>query len=173
MTVDTIETERLLLRPIRADDFEDWARCFADPAVNRHLLGKPMERWEAWRNMATVIGHWSLRGYGFFSVAEKATGRWVGRVGPWFPEGWPGQEVGWTIAPWAQRKGYAAESGLACVRYAFEHLGWPEVIHIIRPGNEGSIRTAERIGSRLLRSVDDLMGLGPVLVYGQRQTTGA
>ena len=49
--------------------------------------------------MALAIGHWAIRGYGFFSVEHRATGAWVGRVGPWYPEGWPAPEVGWTLSP--------------------------------------------------------------------------
>jgi RimJ/RimL family protein N-acetyltransferase len=93
-----IETERLILReidPVR--DFESWAKTLADERTVRYLDGKVLDRALAWRNMAAIIGHWEIRGYGFFSVEEKATGEWVGRVGPWYPEGWPEPEIGWTI----------------------------------------------------------------------------
>ena len=63
----------------------------------RYTVGKVMNRAEAWRSMASVIGHWHIRGYGFFSVENKETGEWVGRVGPWYPLGWPAPEIGWTI----------------------------------------------------------------------------
>ena len=85
-----IETERLILREIDPErDFEAWARSMADENTVRYLGTRPMSRAEAWRSMAHVIGHWKIRGYGFFSLESKATGEWVGRVGPWNPEGWP------------------------------------------------------------------------------------
>ena len=95
-----IETERLILRPIDPErDFEGWAKSMASEDTVRYLDGRVLDRAMAWRHMAAIIGHWQIRGYGFFSVEEKSTGDWVGRVGPWYPEGWPEPEVGWTISP--------------------------------------------------------------------------
>ena len=48
------------------------------------LDGKVLDRALAWRNMAAIIGHWEIRGYGFFSVESRETGEWLGRVGPWY-----------------------------------------------------------------------------------------
>ena len=103
-----IETERLILRPIDPErDFDAWARSMADPVAVRYIGGKVLDRAQAWRHMASIIGHWQIRGYGFFSVENRETSEWVGRVGPWYPEGWPEPEVGWTILPEHWGKGYA------------------------------------------------------------------
>jgi RimJ/RimL family protein N-acetyltransferase len=86
-----------------------------------------------------------------FSVIEKATGRWIGRMGPWQPEGWPGTEVGWSLVREAWGKGYATEGATACIDWAFDHLGWTEVIHCIAPENTASQAVARRLGSTYLR----------------------
>jgi RimJ/RimL family protein N-acetyltransferase len=86
-----------------------------------------------------------------FSVLERDTGRWVGRVGPLHPEGWPGDEVGWGIVRDAWGRGYATEAAAAAVEWAFDALGWTEVIHCIDEGNTASERVAEHLGSRRLR----------------------
>ena len=91
------------------------ARAMADEATVRYLGVEPMNRQQAWRSMAAIMGHWEIRGYGFFSLESKETGEWVGRVGPWNPEGWPAPEVGWTISPDHLRKGYATEAAFASV----------------------------------------------------------
>ena len=115
-----IETPRLILRTIDpARDFEGWARLMADERSVQFIGGKVMDRALAWRNMAAVIGHWQMRGFGFFSVEDKATGEWVGRVGPWYPEGWPAPEIGWSIRRDHWGKGYATEAGRASIEYAF------------------------------------------------------
>ena len=89
-----LETDRLILRKIDPErDFDAWAESMADEGTVRYLGTKPMSRAESWRNMAQVIGHWAIRGYGFFSLESKETGEWVGRVGPWNPEGWPAPEA--------------------------------------------------------------------------------
>jgi RimJ/RimL family protein N-acetyltransferase len=171
-----IETERLILRPIDPErDFEPWAGAMADANTVRYLGVKPMNRAEAWRSMALVIGHWTIRGYGFFSVEHKGTGAWVGRVGPWFPHGWPAPEVGWTIAPGHLGQGYATEAARAAVAYAFGTLGWPQVIHVIMEGNAPSIAVASKIGSTLVKRQKGVPGVTevPVLIYGQAAGGGA
>lgn len=146
----TLETARLILRPPTSEDFEAFAAFSADPVAAR-FLGGVQTRSAAWRALATLTGAWSLRGYSMFSFIEKETGRWVGRGGPWFPEGWPGQEVGWGVAPHAQRQGYAREAATAAIDWAFDELGWTEVIHCIDPLNLPSIAVARGLGSSVVR----------------------
>jgi RimJ/RimL family protein N-acetyltransferase len=92
-----------------------------------------------------------MQGFSFFTVVEKATGQWVGRVGPWQPEGWPGTEVGWSLGGAFHGKGYATEAATAAIDWAFDHLGWTEVIHCIDPANLASQAVAARLGSTILR----------------------
>jgi len=165
-----IETERLILRPVDPDrDFEPWAKAMADENTVRYLGTKPMNRAESWRSMAMAIGHWAIRGYGFFSLEHRVTGEWVGRVGPWYPEGWPAPEVGWTISPDHVGRGYATEAALASLRYAFDTLGWKQVIHVIMEGNEASMAVARKIGSTLVREQQGVPGVTDqkVFIYGQ------
>ncbi len=171
-----LETERLILRPIQAErDFEPWARAMADANIVRYLGTPPLSRAMAWRNMAMVMGHWTFRGYGFFSLESKATGEWIGRVGPWFPEGWPAPEIGWTISPDHLRQGYAIEAARASLDYVFNTLGWQEVIHVILPGNAASIAVAEKLGSVLMREQHGLPGIidDTVLIYGQKNRSNS
>jgi len=108
-------------------------------------------------------------GYSLFTVVEKSTARWIGRVGPWVPEGWPGPEVGWGLIPEVQGKGYAVEAAARTIDWAFDDLGWTEVVHCIDPDNLASQRVAERLGStnrgpgRLPPPIDHY----PVDVWGQ------
>lgn len=141
-----IETERLLLRPPCADDFDGFARLMGDAATAR-FIGGVQPRSVAWRSFLTYAGAWMVQGFGMFSVLEKDTGRWLGQVGPWHPEGWPGTEVGWGMLAAAQGSGYATEAALASIDYAFNTLGWNEVVHIIHPDNQPSMAVATRVGS--------------------------
>ena len=142
----TLETERLILRPPVESDLDGWAEFQGDPEVMRHIGGAG-PRAVAWRAMATMTGSWALKGFGMFSVIEKASGRCLGRLGPWMPEGWPGTEVGWGLVRQAQGRGYAFEGSTAAIHWAFDHLGWTEVIHTIAPENTASIALARRLGS--------------------------
>jgi RimJ/RimL family protein N-acetyltransferase len=151
--VPILETERLILRAPAAEDFDAWAAFAADAEIMRHL-GGVQPRAVAWRGLCQVAGAWSIRGFSMFSVIEKSTGRWVGRLGPWQPEEWPGTEVGWGLSRDAWGKGYATEGASACMDYVFDVLGWSETIHTIEPANVGSQAVARRLGSTLLGPVD-------------------
>jgi RimJ/RimL family protein N-acetyltransferase len=162
--VPTLETSRLILRAFRAADWAPYARMSADPDVMRFIgTGGPISANDAWRSMASMLGHWSLKGYGMWAVEVKETGEFAGRVGFLDPPGWPGFEVGWVLARECWGRGYATEAASFALRYAFETLGRDRVISLIRPGNDRSIKVAERIGETLAGEVE-LLG-GPCLVY--------
>lgn len=146
-----LETERLLLRTPQPGDFEDVATMLADPVCMMHL-GGVQPRSTAWRTFCTMLGGWVMLGFGMFSVIEKSSGRWVGRIGPIHPEGWPGPEVGWAVITDVQGKGYAFEAAKASIDHVFDDLGWTEVIHCIEDSNLRSAALARRLGSEPLRT---------------------
>src|SRR5678816_440688 len=98
LEIPIIETERLRLVPLAERHFEAYASMLADPTSTRYVGdGEPMDRMNAWRSMAMLIGHWALRGYGMWAVELKKTGEFVGRLGLHRPEGWPDLELGWML----------------------------------------------------------------------------
>jgi RimJ/RimL family protein N-acetyltransferase len=160
----TLETDRLVLRMLRESDLDAFAAMYADPEVMRYLgEGEPMLRAQAWRSLAMMVGHWHLRGYGLWAVEERASGHMIGRIGCWYPEGWPGFEVGWMLRRASWGLGYASEAARASAQFAFTQLQQPEVISLIHPENVPSIRVAERLGETLAGSTD-VMGK-TALVY--------
>ncbi|MCW5724609.1 MAG: GNAT family N-acetyltransferase [Maricaulaceae bacterium] len=162
-----IETPRLILRPPDLRDFEPMCAVMADETAARFIGGvQPPEL--VWRSLAAIIGHWAVRGYGFFSVEDKASGDWAGRAGPWFPHGWPSEEVGWTIAPRFQGRGYATEAAAAAMDWAFGTLGWTSVIHLIHADNLPSAAVARKLGSGNTGRRAELAGFGVTVdVWGQ------
>ncbi len=164
MTNVQLETERLLLRQWRPDDLEPYAKLCADEDVMRYLGGKTFSRDEAWRHMAFLIGHWQLLGYGHFAVEEKATGRFIGRIGFLNPEGWPGFEIGWTLDRESWGKGYATEGARVALEYALTGLDQEHVISLIHPENQASMRVAERLGEKR-EGTSEVFG-HPVIVFG-------
>lgn len=143
-----IETDRLILRPPRLEDFDGFAEMQGDADAAR-FIGGHVGRAEAWRRFLWQPGAWLVQGFGMFAVVEKASGAWLGQIGPWKPEGWPGNEIGYAFHPRAWGKGYATEAGTAAVDWAFAHLGWDDIIHCIDPGNVASQNVAKRLGSTL------------------------
>lgn len=146
MNAPILFTERLILRRPAAEDLDGWAAFSADPVAMAHL-GGPVERSVAWRQLCTMAGSWDIAGFGMFSVIERDSGKWVGRLGPWQPEGWPGTEVGWGVAAEFAGRGYAYEATVAAMDYAVDVLRWETVIHTIAPDNVRSWKLAQRLGS--------------------------
>jgi RimJ/RimL family protein N-acetyltransferase len=163
-----LETERLILRPTQPQDFDPWAAFMADEQASR-FIGGPQSRSVAWRGFCTMAGAWAMHGFAMFSVIEKSSGRWIGRLGPWQPEGWPGTEVGWGLTRDAWGKGYATEGANAAIDWAFDHLGWTDVIHCIDPDNAPSQAVARRLGSENLRvgSMPAPFDTMPIDIWGQ------
>lgn len=160
-----IETDRLVLRLHRDEDTDGFAEMMGDPEVVSFLGTTPLIRQEAWRRMATAAGQWVLRGYGPMAVEEKATGRFIGQVGPLKPEGWPGLEVGWVLARRAWGKGYAAEAARAAAGWAFQTQAVDRVISLIAPGNTRSQAVARRIGETHDGEVFQHWSAGPLEVW--------
>src|SRR2546422_785521 len=117
-----LETERLILQPWKPEDFEPYARFSADEESMRYLGrdGRPTDAAETWRTICLFIGHWYLRGYTLWAVEEKASGEFVGRVGPWKPEGWPDLEIGWAVDRSRWGRGYATEAARAAADWRSE-----------------------------------------------------
>jgi RimJ/RimL family protein N-acetyltransferase len=168
IAVPPLSTDRLLLRAFRDQDLNEYARICADPEVMRYLGdGKPLSRIDAWRQMAVILGHWQLRGFGVWAVEERQSGALIGRLGFWQQEGWPGFELGWVLGRDWWHKGYATEGARVALDYGFSKLGREHVISLIHPDNHASVRVAERLGERL-EGETEIFGHS-VLIYGIRR----
>jgi RimJ/RimL family protein N-acetyltransferase len=141
-----IETPRLQLRVPGLAEFDAWTAFMADEEAAR-FIGHAQSPALVWRGIATMAGSWAIAGYGMFSVFERSTGRWIGRVGPWQPHGWPGPEVGWAVIRDVWGRGYAFEAAVASMDFVVDVLGWTDIIHSIHPDNVRSQRLAQRLGS--------------------------
>jgi RimJ/RimL family protein N-acetyltransferase/uncharacterized protein YndB with AHSA1/START domain len=142
----TLETARLILRPPVRADFEGLCAFHADPETMRHLGGVQSPA-QVWRTMCMMAGAWHLEGFHMFSVLNKETGEWMGRIGPLYPHGWPAREVGWGLMARHWGKGYAREAAAAAMDYVFDVLGWDRVVHTIAPDNLASAGVAKSLGS--------------------------
>jgi RimJ/RimL family protein N-acetyltransferase len=148
----TIDTERLTLRVHRVEDFSDSAAMWGDPNVMRYIGGRTLSTEEVWTRLLRYAGHWSLMGFGYWVIREKASGRFAGEVGfadykrdlkPSL-EGAP--EIGWSLAPWAWGKGFATEAVRAVVAWGATRFGSARTVCLINPENLQSIRVAQKCG---------------------------
>jgi RimJ/RimL family protein N-acetyltransferase len=166
----TLASRRLLMRMFRESDLDAYAAMCGDPDVMRYIGdGYPLTRAEAWRNMALVLGHWQLRGFGLWGVEERETGLMAGRVGCWQPEGWPGLEIGWALRREFWGRGYATEAALTVLADAFSRGGHARLISLIHPDNGRSIAVALRLGMHWEKHTE-VMG-HPAFLYAVDRTT--
>ena len=152
MEVPILETERLLLRGYRSDDFAPCSAMWSDPVVNRYTTGTPLLPEEAWSKTLRNAGLWPMLGYGYWAIEEKASREFVGETG--FADfkrniepsiaGVP--ELGYVMCPRVHGKGYATEAVQAAIAWADQQLGAERTVCIIHEGNAASIRLAEKCG---------------------------
>ncbi|MGB7245024.1 MAG: GNAT family N-acetyltransferase [Sulfitobacter sp.] len=158
-----IETDRLILRGPVAADFEPIAAFYADP-VRSHGFGGVLPRDQAWRWFASMIGHWHLRDYGFWTITDKADDSPLGICGIWNPEGWPEAELGWVLFPEAESKSIAFEAAKAARDHAYGKMGFTTMTSNIVPGNTRSIALAERLGAVHERTYENI-NMGTELLF--------
>jgi RimJ/RimL family protein N-acetyltransferase len=150
--VPILETERLILRGHTAAELDDAVALWSDPEVVRFIGGRPSTREEVWARLLRYVGHWTLSGYGFWQIRERATGRFVGEAGladfqrdlAWSFDGAP--EAGWVLAPWSHGKGYATEAMTAVLAWADAAPLGARTVCLINPDNAASLRVAAKCG---------------------------
>lgn len=154
LKVPILESERLKLRGYRLEDFSHCAAMWGDSEVARYIGGKPLSEEESWTKFLRYAGHWSLLGFGYWVVEERATGDFVGEIG--FADykrdlvpslkGIP--EIGWVLASHRHGRGFATEAVRAAVAWGDVHFAQAKTACIIDPENLASIRVAEKCGYR-------------------------
>ncbi len=150
LTIPRLETQNLILRGPEARDFDVFSTFITDPERSWGF-GTEEDRPKAWRWFASNIGHWALRGFGYFTIEQKATGLSCGITGIWEPEGWPEPEIGWVVYAGFEGKGIAFEAATRAREWAYTDLGFTTLTSNIVPGNDRSVALAERLGAHFER----------------------
>jgi RimJ/RimL family protein N-acetyltransferase len=145
--ITELDTERLRLRQFCERDHADFARNHADPEMTR-FLGGPVTEARSWGWLLYMLGHWTIRGFGYFALELKASGAIVGAAGLSRDFDWPETELGWRLFPAHQGRGYATEAARRIREFTYDNLGATTLVSYIDPGNAASIRVAERLGAR-------------------------
>jgi RimJ/RimL family protein N-acetyltransferase len=146
LVTETVRTERLLLRPFRPTDVDAVFRASQDPETRRWIgaMPSPYTRADARRFVQDVAPKERADGLGL-SVVMEAGGELVGTGGIYLRGGRLGPEIGYTVAPWARGRGYAAETAHALAEWGLG-LGAPRVHLYTDVLNTASQAVAERAG---------------------------
>jgi RimJ/RimL family protein N-acetyltransferase len=153
-----LETDRLILRPHRVDDFVHCTAMWRDPQVVKYTIGSESTRQRTWQRLLAYCGHWSLLGFGYWAVECKSMGRYIGELGfanfhrEFEPsiEGIP--EIGWALCVEAQGHGYATEALRRVVEWGDTYLGVSRTVCIIHRENLRSMHLARKLGYSIVSS---------------------
>lgn len=151
----TLRTERLLMRPWRAEDREPFAELNADPRVMEWFPAvlTPSESDALADRIEQLFRH---QGWGLWAVEVVGADPFIGFVGLNQADatlGYPCVEVGWRLAAAHWGRGYAPEAALAALRFGFEDLGLEEIVALTSVGNARSRRVMSKLG--MTRSPED------------------
>jgi RimJ/RimL family protein N-acetyltransferase len=150
-----LETERLILRPFRADDFDAHFAILTHPEVQRHL-GPALSREDLWRRSVASVGMWSVVGFGAWMVIDRTTGRLIGNTGFFDarrdlqPDFAGAPEMGWIFDPQVHGQGIAREACSAALAWADANLQPTPIWAIVDPNNERSLRFGSSFGFKRL-----------------------
>ncbi len=170
--IPRLETSRLILRQHNPEDFEALHDMWREPAVYRYIIGRPSTREEAWSRLLRYAGHWTLLGYGYWVVEERATGDYIGEMGfadfhrDIDPPLDDRPELGWALKAAVHGKGYATEALRAITAWGDAHFVGKETAAIIAPENSASIRLAEKLG--FVKKLETIYKGAPTLIFHRR-----
>ncbi|WP_299773606.1 GNAT family N-acetyltransferase [uncultured Pseudoteredinibacter sp.] len=151
---EQIETERLILRQFKDEDWKDLHEYYSSEEATRYTVGRAFSEGESWRIMSAMLGHWILRDYGPYALEEKSSSKVIGTAGFWCPNDWPSPEIKWALAPAYWGKGYASEAARALQKIGKEYLPEISLISLIAKENQASIKLALAVGACFDREID-------------------
>jgi len=151
---EAIETERLILRQFSNEDWKDIHVYNSDKEATKYTYGHSLTEGESWRVMASILGHWQLRGYGPYAIEEKLSKKVIGISGFWYPNDWPEIEIKWALARKFWGKGYASEAARSVQKVALKSFPANPLISFINSKNSASIQLALAIKAVFEKQVD-------------------
>jgi RimJ/RimL family protein N-acetyltransferase len=154
----TLESERLVLRPLTVDDLDELAALHAQPSFWWYPFRRGWTREETRAFLERTIAAYDDPGVSVSAVVVRNTGQLAGYAGlaiPTFlPEVLPAVEVGWRLGEQFRRRGFATEAGAAWIRHGFEGLGLDEIVSIYEPDNEASGAVMHRLGFEFAKALE-------------------
>ena len=151
-----IETEHLLLREMRENDFDALYRVLADSDIMQHYpYTFDDARVRGWINRN--IERYKILGFGLWAVCLKDTGEMIGDCGLTMQliNGQIKPEIGYHIRADKQRKGYAKEAAIAVRDWTFNNTPFNIVYSYMKYTNEPSAKTAMSYGCKQVDEFTD------------------
>jgi RimJ/RimL family protein N-acetyltransferase len=148
--MDSVKTERLLLRPFRLDDGKELHTIiWDDPDMTWDATARPQGRTrETLRNR---LKHYQDHGFGVWAVTDRVSGEMLGQAGLQMLQGTGNIEAVTYIAKKHWRQNIGFEATIAALTYGFLEMGLPLVVVVTRPRNVAGWSLAEKLGFHRVR----------------------
>ena len=151
-----LETERLILRELTADDAAFLLEVMNEPAFIRNVADRGI------RTVADAKAYileklapsYAQFGFGFYLVELKDGGTGVGICGLVKRETMEDVDIGYSTLERFCGRGYAYEAASALMQHGRSVLGLPRIVGVTAPENLISIKLLEKLGLRYERMVD-------------------
>lgn len=146
-----ITTPRLRLRLPELADFDAYEAMWSHPHILRYISSGPFSVEQTWTRFLRQAGGWHYLGFGYFTIEERDTNRFVGQIGfqdlrrEISPSLAGSMEAGWSIHPEAQGLGYASEAARGLFDWGTENFAGHRATCIIAPENRPSLRIAAKM----------------------------
>lgn len=153
--MQTLETERLLLRPLTNNDAEFILELLNDPAFIQNIGDRKVRSLDGAKAYITngAVASYTKNGFGLYLVSLKETGESMGICGLIKRETLGDVDIGYAFLPRFWSKGYAVEAALVMKQFARDTVGLKRIVAITDPNNSGSIRVLEKIGMKFEKMV--------------------
>lgn len=150
------QTERLLVRQLSSDDFDDMFAVYSDPEAMRWVDdGQPITQDECRYWIGVTQKNYETRGYGMSAIVLRATGKVIGFCGIVHPSGQEVAEIKYALLQAHWGKGYATEMARAMIDYGYREYGLREMIATIAPDNLASQKVMAKVGMIHAETIDN------------------
>jgi len=150
MMIPTLETARLRLRAFEESDARELHRILSQPNILQYFPGPddPPPPEKAVRFIERQLAMWQDKGYAWWAIEDKATGKLLGWNGLQYLPETDETEIGYLIDRDVWGQGLTTEAGRVGLRFAFEDCGLTEIIGLAHPENGASRRVLAKLGLR-------------------------
>jgi len=147
--VTTIQTPRLILRPVRPKDASEFEAFYGEPEVMEIRKYGVLGKEDARRQVETMVDHWRTHGFGMWVVEEQATHGFCGECGLRWVEDGSEVELSYGLYPQYRGRGLATEASQAALGFGADVLGLERIVAFSRGDNRVSHRVLEKLGMTL------------------------
>ena len=155
--MDSLITDRLVLRPLVSQDLDNLAHLYAQPILMQYITGHPLSYAQVRDGLRQQIMQHEQHGFGFCAVILKANGAFIGRGGlkpGTSPRGTTG-ELSWLLSTEYWGRGLATELGQVSIKYGITNLRLARIFATAYRANHASVLVMEKLGMCLVRADDD------------------